>query len=122
MMENKKISVVVVGDSGNDYNVAVAINESKIFVSCDCPAGSIKTRCKHVLSVIDGDFSRVKYEKDRIMLKNVFSEIKILQYGENLFNDLENIEKMEKKLKEDRKKIKKEIDRLFFSGVPYCVR
>lgn len=122
MMENKKISVVVTGDSGNDYNVAIAINESKIFVTCDCPAGSSNTRCKHVLSVIDGDFSRVKDEKDRDMLKNIFSEIKILHYGENLFNELENIEKMEKNLKENRKKIKKEIDRLFFSGIPYCVK
>lgn len=117
-MNDLKFSVTASGDSGSDYKVDVEIKDSKLFLLCGCPAGLNSTRCKHVLSFIDGDFSRVKDDCERSKLEDLFRYLKLKPVDDKLSNELELIEKQERELKEKKKAVKKGLDRLFFQGIP----
>lgn len=117
-MNNLKFSVTASGDSGSNYKVDVEVRDSKLFLLCGCPAGLNSTRCKHVLSFIDGDFSRVKDDCERSKLSDLFHSLKLHPADGDLMNELELIEMQEKELKDKKKAIKKGLDRLFFQGIP----
>ena len=117
-MDNIKFSVKVSGDSGRDYDVSIEVVNSRLFVSCSCPAGLSLTKCKHAKSIVDMDFSRIKDENDVLKLSNLFNSLKIAPNDGELLKKLEDIEKREKELKNLKKDVKKGLDRLFFEGIP----
>lgn len=117
-MNNRQIKITLSGDSGSDYGAAVEIKNSKLFIQCSCPAGQSMTRCKHALSLLAHDFSRVKDSSEKAAVSEFFNSFKISPYDAPLVAELEAIEKKEKELKEKKKSLKKQMDRLFFEGIP----
>ena len=117
-MNDCKMKVTLAGDSGYDYDADIEIKSSMLFIRCSCPAGMSSTRCKHALSLINGDFSRLKDKNEKDKVSQLFSSLKIKPKDETLKNEIENIEKQEKELKERKKALKKQMDRLFFEGIP----
>ena len=113
-----KMTVTLSGDSGSDYKADIEIKNSMLFIQCSCPAGMSSTRCKHVLSLVNGDFSRLKIVEEKDRVSKLFGSLKIEPKDTLLKNELENIEKQEKELKERKKALKKQMDRLFFEGIP----
>lgn len=113
-----KMTVTLSGDSGSDYKADIEIKNSMLFIQCSCPAGMSSTRCKHALSLVNGDFSRLKIVEEKDRVSKLFGSLKIEPKDTLLKNELENIEKQEKELKERKKALKKQMDRLFFEGIP----
>lgn len=113
-----KMTVTLSGDSGFDYEADIEIKNSMLFIQCSCPAGMSSTRCKHALSLVNGDFSRLKIVEEKDRVSKLFGSLKIEPKDTLLKNELENIEKQEKELKERKKALKKQMDRLFFEGIP----
>lgn len=117
-MNDFKMTVTLSGDSGSDYKADIEIKNSMLFIQCSCPAGMSSTRCKHALSLVNGDFSRLKIVEEKDRVSKLFGSLKIEPKDTLLKNELENIEKQEKELKERKKALKKQMDRLFFEGIP----
>ena len=117
-MNDRQIKITLSGDSGSDYGAVVEIKNSKLFIQCSCPAGQSMTRCKHALSLLAHDFSIVKDSSEKAAVSEFFNSFKISPYDAPLVAELEAIEKKEKELKEKKKSLKKQMDRLFFEGIP----
>lgn len=117
-MQDQNFKITLSGDSGSDYEAVVEIKNSKLFVLCGCPAGQSLMRCKHALSLLKKDFSRVKDPAEKSKVSEFFNSFKMLPQDAVVANEIEEIEKQEKILKEKKKSLKKQMDRLFFEGIP----
>lgn len=117
-MKDQHFKITLSGDSGSDYDAVVEIKNSKLFIQCGCPAGQNQTRCKHALSLLERDFSRVKDSSERKIMSGFFNSFKMFPKDAPLISEMEAIEKQEKALKEKKKSLKKQMDRLFFEGIP----
>lgn len=117
-VQDQNFKITLSGDSGSDYEAVVEIKNSKLFVRCGCPAGQSLMRCKHVLSLLKKDFSRVKDPAEKSKVSEFFNSFKMLPQDATVANEIEEIEKQEKILKEKKKALKKQMDRIFFEGIP----
>lgn len=117
-MQDQNFKITLSGDSGSDYEAVVEIKNSKLFVRCGCPAGQSLMRCKHALSLLKKDFSRVKDPAEKSNVSEFFDSFKMLPQDAAIANEIEEIEKQEKILKEKKKALKKQMDRIFFEGIP----
>jgi hypothetical protein len=117
-MQDNNFKITLSGDSGSDYDAVVEIKNSKLFVRCGCPAGQSLMRCKHALSLLKKDFSRVNDPTEKAKVSEFFNSFKMLPQDAAIANEIEEIEKQEKILKEKKKALKKQMDRIFFEGIP----
>jgi len=67
---------------------------------------------------LERDFSRVKDSSEREAMSRFFNSFKMFPKDAPLVSEMEAIEKQEKALKEKKKSLKKQMDRLFFEGIP----
>lgn len=117
-MQDQNFKITLSGDSGSDYEAVVEIKNSKLFIRCGCPAGQSLMRCKHALSLLKKDFSRVKDTAEKSKVSEFFDSFRMLPQDATVANEIEEIEKQEKILKEKKKALKKQMDRIFFEGIP----
>ncbi|MFV8368651.1 hypothetical protein [Flavobacterium sp. LB2R40] len=97
------------------YDVVFKIENNLISINCDCRAGSVKTLCKHRLSLIDGDYTAISNQNDITLLNEIFNKIDKSKIAV-LFVELNRIEKEIKNLDLLKKKTKKEIGFRFSDG------
>jgi hypothetical protein len=97
------------------YDVVFKVENNLISINCNCPAGRVKTLCKHRLSLINGDLTDVAYQNSLALHKTIFNETDKLKIT-NLFKDLNQIEKEIKDLESIKKKLKKDIGLKFSNG------
>jgi uncharacterized Zn finger protein len=59
-MKIEALEVQIEGSTGNPYLASFTREGNTLKTSCTCPAGEKRTHCKHRLSLLEGDLSRVR--------------------------------------------------------------
>ena len=54
------ITIEVQGSAEYPYRVEFVKGKKGLTAFCDCPAGQFKTYCKHRVSILNGEFSKLK--------------------------------------------------------------
>lgn len=58
-MQSNVINAEILGSTGTKYAISFSREGRFLNTSCTCPAGEMRTHCKHRLSLFQGDISRV---------------------------------------------------------------
>jgi hypothetical protein len=106
----------VKSDSSEEiYSVVFGFNNDIITINCDCPAGQMKTLCKHRLRLLDGDVTGLIKQDQVTALAPILDKIDKNRISD-LYKDLNEVEKELKRLASLKKKLKKEIGLKFSNG------
>jgi uncharacterized Zn finger protein len=54
------LELEIEGSSGNSYVARFVRDGDRLTTVCTCPAGEMRTHCKHRLAVLGGDFRQVR--------------------------------------------------------------
>lgn len=111
----EKIVEVKSSSADDIYEVTLKNIDGIISLNCTCKAGIVKQKCKHRLSLLEGDVSNLVSESDIPVVQEFLNSIEAGKL-ESLFSDLEEIEKEIKKLTNKKKKISKETWKKFSDG------
>ena len=65
--------IKVISSAGEPYNVKFSLNENKLKVLCDCPAGIYGKLCKHKIGLLANDASLLFNKTDHKSLQKLFS-------------------------------------------------
>jgi len=102
------------------YNVDFIINDGMLSVHCSCPAGMYGQLCKHKTAFIEGDTTMLYDISQQGLLSDIFSKIKdsflFHEHSKFLKRKME-IEKTQRKLKEELKEIKLDLALKLKTGV-----
>lgn len=103
-MDIVNISIKARSSSDEPYIVNFIIQDKKMAVTCDCPAGKWEKLCKHKVELISGDKDRLfnmgeqaKFEELNLIIANI-------PYFTSVAQDIAT---SEKKIKQEKKKLKK---------------
>lgn len=116
----KSLVVNISGSSGSTYAIDIKLSGGQMKLFCPCQAGSNNMFCKHIGQIMDGDFSSIGNELEKIglseLMKSAEAKPTLVNYSA-LRGALENQLKAEALAKKAASKIKKEIFGLL-SGHP----
>ena len=59
----KEIKILSKSSTKDPYNVTITINEDKVFINCNCQAGSYNQLCKHKIAIAAGDTDNMADKK-----------------------------------------------------------
>ena len=95
----------VQGSAAEPYKIS--FNTSDGFVaSCSCPAGENRTLCKHVLSLLEGDFSNVKIGEpsDLSIVCEMFSKNEVKGHYDEWQKCMDELTMLQKKTADFKRK------------------
>ena len=112
-----RATILVKSSSKPDpYGVEVAVEESRISLFCDCPAGALGKDCKHKEAIVLGDkgilFDEAQLENFMIAAQAIASS------GiPGLFEELRDAERAAEQAKKHAKSLKAKIARSLTDGI-----
>jgi uncharacterized Zn finger protein len=59
IIETSYFNYLVLGSTGNEYEVSFSVLDSNAAATCSCDAGIRQQHCKHRIAIMRGDFSGV---------------------------------------------------------------
>jgi uncharacterized Zn finger protein len=107
----KVITVNIEGSSGTPYIVSIIREEDSLKTSCTCPAGEMRTHCKHRIELFAGNLASVRGTTE----PNLAQEISIMLKGTAVESALQAVEAAEieaKAAKDKVKRAKRALDRV----------
>ncbi len=99
----KVITVNIEGSSGTPYIVSIIRDEDSLKASCTCPAGEMKTHCKHRIELFAGNLASVRGTTE----PNLAQEISIMLKGTTVELALQAVESAEIEAKAANDKVKR---------------
>jgi len=102
------------------YIVNFINKDGILFIHCSCPAGTYGQLCKHKTAFIEGDYNMLYDNSQRQLLKDVLSTINTSPLKKEYFrliNRKIEIEKKQRKLKNELKDIKNDLAMMLQNGI-----
>ena len=104
----------------SSYRVKFVINDGILSVQCSCPAGTYGQLCKHKTSFLEGDCNILYDISQQQLLNDIVATINaspLKNEYSRFINRKTEIEKIQRKLKEELKEIKKDLAMKLQNGI-----
>ncbi len=111
MKTKKPIEILSKSSSGNPYTVRFYIEGNEISAFCSCPAGEYRKLCKHVIGMINRDYSILYDSSQKMILDKICSHL-LRTTIPTLLSELNESEILLKQVQKNVKKAKKALEKV----------
>ena len=108
--------IKVISSSGEPYDVHFEFSDNKFTVFCNCPAGIYGKLCKHKTRLLDGDLS-ILFDKSAQDILNQVHEFANNSKYKEMMSSYKNIKKEIEEIQKKEKKIKEQIEQALKTGI-----